>query len=400
MSNPTYVVLDPAFDNLGGHEERFARALRSAAHPLPLVHLASKALSLDCARTLGLTRQFGIKHYAVEWGDPYSGILDHTRALGEEVNSALVNISTQRSARPLRIVVPTAGLAELYGVAKWLQTYGEWTSATLCFHRILTPWAASPELVLAPGSISAALLKALCRDLVLYANGRPVRMLTTTDALSTLLGAIAGLPFGIAPNPVVGNAKRISGRSAGRRVRILLVGADRPHKRSIPLPELVQRVVLAEPNVEFRAQIDYARVSDPEAREIDELCGRGQLVVLGRGGGGQLTNQDYLSEIEEADICLLPHVRRAYEACLSGSFADCAALGRPVVVPPGTTMAASILAGRAAGAIADDDQSSSFSSAILQCMKLLPVLQEDAMDRSKEWRRHNSPEKFKEAFFS
>jgi glycosyltransferase involved in cell wall biosynthesis len=104
-----------------------------------------------------------------------------------------------------------------------------------------------------------------------------------------------------------------------------------------------------------------------------------------------LSESEYESFIEDADIILLPYLRGPYQAQTSGIYCEAAALGIPVVVSEGTWVADQI-AKSGGGVLFEGGDAVSLANACLEAIRNHPRLLRMAEQAAPTWRAfHNAP---------
>lgn len=182
--------------------------------------------------------------------------------------------------------------------------------------------------------------------------------------LSTLLGtnvSVSMMPQGYAhletsPPP----------RPANHLSRVAILGGTRREKGSHRIPDIVRACRTHVP-VEFLIHLMNNTLTPDEERDLGLVANEPDVTIL-QGG---LTPEEYAAAVQSSDVFLFPYEEIPYRQRTSGVFAEAVAVGKPVVVTPGTWLAQQIDAGRAAGTIAGDHTPDSIARAIAQCVEHL-----------------------------
>lgn len=159
----------------------------------------------------------------------------------------------------------------------------------------------------------------------------------TTDCVSPPLRA------SVEPAARVTAACRASTTAgATRRWHIVYLGDARTEKGYHHLPRLVAELTADGPPVQFSFQSNFnvpgGEPAAAAARAQLERLPRDQVRLL----NDPMTSADYRALLLDADVVVLPYDRDDYYARSSGIFAEALAIGKPVVVPAGTWMAAEL----------------------------------------------------------
>jgi glycosyltransferase involved in cell wall biosynthesis len=169
---------------------------------------------------------------------------------------------------------------------------------------------------------------------------------------------------------------------------IVFAGEARRDKGFHLLPAAIRRILAStpRPRVTFNIQA-YGAEADEQQASWTDLLVDGAVSVR----WGPLSEAEYGSFLEEADLILIPYLRGPYHAQTSGIYCEAAALGIPVVVPSGTWMADQV-AKNGGGVLFDAGDPSSLASACLKAIEDYPHLLELARQAAPAWRAfHNAP---------
>jgi hypothetical protein len=97
---------------------------------------------------------------------------------------------------------------------------------------------------------------------------------------------------------------------------------------------------------------------------------------------------------QQTDLLVLPYDQAAFRTTGSGIFSHAVAAGIPAMVPAGTTMAAAIARGEAAGVIFEPVELETLVSAVERTLPDLPRLTGIAAEKSVSWRGKYAAEVF------
>lgn len=123
------------------------------------------------------------------------------------------------------------------------------------------------------------------------------------------------------------------------RIRLLYAGDARPNKGFLLLPEIIEALLTARPDIEAAVQVSgfvAAGGCEPAARRLSDLAARtGRVELL----FGHTHARDYLQMLADCDALLLPYDAEDYRTLVSGVHTEALFLGKPSVVPAGSVMA-------------------------------------------------------------
>ncbi len=205
-----------------------------------------------------------------------------------------------------------------------------------------------------------------------------------TDALAGELRELLGTPVHVAPMPQhYGDSRPPRRVSSIPRVGIL--GGLRREKGSHRIPEII-RATRAQVNVEFLVHLTNNNLTAEEVAHVGRIRQEPGVTVI----EDALPLPEYEAAFDTIDFGLFPYEPVAYRQRTSGVFAEMVVQGRPVVVTPGTWMAAQVESGRAAGVISEDLQPESIARAIAHCAANRDSLRQAAQALSAEFRRTTS----------
>lgn len=202
-----------------------------------------------------------------------------------------------------------------------------------------------------------------------------------TEGIATQFQQLTGQPASLWPVPMnYGDPGAISPRPGRSPARVAVLGRSLHRKGSHLLPEIIVRTQLRHPWTRF-----YIQVSDnmPKLRHVRHLPG----VSI---GSGDSRLEAHLQTVREADLLLLPYCPDDYRQRSSGLLMEAAALGRAVVVPDGTWLAAQIADGRAAGTVFTRQQAPEIAQALGQALGMRSQLAHQAREAASYWWEHQS----------
>jgi glycosyltransferase involved in cell wall biosynthesis len=106
-----------------------------------------------------------------------------------------------------------------------------------------------------------------------------------------------------------------------------------------------------------------------------------------------LSREDYVREMDESDVVLIPYSEDAYRWRTSGVFAEAAALGKPIITSSGTWMSEQDSRGTV---VFESGNSSDLARAIVDTVGQLAILEAAATERQASWTEFHSSSNFYE----
>jgi glycosyltransferase involved in cell wall biosynthesis len=286
------------------------------------------------------------------------------------------------------ILVPTASIRNVGGVAAWRAATGNRTPVAFFFHFLLPD-----TLRLDSGSEGRAIAREAGQALLKSESAAPFLITTANATLAHELADAMRLKVHAAPLPLWYDLAVPSARSVGLAAEsaspvVAFVGELRKEKGGDLLPSIIQAVSRSDTNPHFIVQAGIAEDGLLQALAPLEKRGLASIVreILSEGA--------YLKLIENASIILLPYDRERYRSRTSGAFAFAVAHERPCIVPDQTWMAEKITAGYASGAIYSGDSVEKITAALAQGLKDLPTLTAAAHACAPRWQSHESGSAF------
>ena len=99
-----------------------------------------------------------------------------------------------------------------------------------------------------------------------------------------------------------------------------------------------------------------------------------------------MTQEEYQSTMNRADLVLLPYLPSGYTLQTSGVFSEAMAMGKVSISPEGTWMADMILKYKGGGVLYPRHEVGAIAEAILKALEYLPQLTRDMQGISSMWR--------------
>ncbi len=360
----TTFVLDPCAWTPSGHHQQFDLALveeltRAGSDAWLFVHKDVTGASLGHPAT--------VPHFSVFPGKPLSddelvGDLETYLVQNREFLGDLRRFASDVDLTDALLVFPNMLHHMLFGLAEWLEERGPADGMKLA---LLFPGFSGYEQSTGTISWLFALYRHGFNALRRAAGDAPV-LLALTSVQAAEYAFLAGRPVGLAPYPTPASLWRGSSQAtAAARPRIAFLGGSSGRKGFTLLPEIVARTVAVHPDAEFVIQVNADGAAPPAPEVVEALWRAGPSVRLVPG----YVDQDaFFRAIVESDLLLLPYQSPMYRTGSSALFEDAAYLGRPCVVPPGTSMATSLAAGQAAGRVAAGSTAADFASALIDAI--------------------------------
>lgn len=211
-------------------------------------------------------------------------------------------------------------------------------------------------------------------------NARRMILGAVTEPLAKTLTGLLGTDVAYAPMPLPYGHPPPRVHHAPRPV-VAMLGGTRREKGSYRIPAIVP-ATRALVDVDFLVHLSNDTLTAEEAATLARVADEPQVTVI----RGALPVAEYEAALGSADLAVFPYEVVPYRQRSSGVFGEAVAFGKPVVVTPGTWMAAQLAAGRAAGVIADDETPEAYARAIARCVADLDALRRSAESVSDAWR--------------
>jgi glycosyltransferase involved in cell wall biosynthesis len=291
------------------------------------------------------------------------------------------------------IVIPTASLRSVGGIAKWRAATGCATPVVFFFHFLL-PFG----LDLMADGAGKYIAREAGREIRDSLALGPFLFTASSPHLASTLTAATGCDVSIAPLPLwydlAETAKTTDPALKNHRdPTIAFVGELRREKGGHLLPDVIAHFDNADPAVGFVVQAGVAEAGLLES--LDSMRTRGSVRIVRE----MLSEQQYRELIEGASAIVLPYDRKRYLDRTSGAFAFAAAAGRPCVVPDGTWMADKINAGWASGTVYRGSSATDVATAVVDTIERLPDLSKAAQECAMRWHAQESGTAFLQSLF-
>ncbi len=361
----TTFVLDPCAWTPSGHHQQFDLALveeltRAGSDAWLFVHKDVTGASLGHPAT--------VPHFSVFPGKPLSddelvGDLETYLVQNREFLGDLRRFASDVDLTDALLVFPNMLHHMLFGLAEWL---GEQEPTNKLRLALLFPSFSGYDDT--SGSISW--IFALYRhgfNALRRAAGDAPALFALMEKQVAEYSYLAGRPVELAPYPTPASLWKgsLPPPAADSGYRVVFLGGAGGRKGFGLLPEIIARTVAVRPDAEFLIQVNIDGVNAPAPDVVDALRRAGPAVRLVTG---YVDQDSFFRLIVESDLVLLPYQGSMHRVVTSALFEDAVYLGRPCVVPPGTSMATSLAAGQAAGRVAAGSTAADFASALIDAI--------------------------------
>jgi hypothetical protein len=237
-------------------------------------------------------------------------------------------------------------------------------------------------------STAAVLFRLACSDLSRRPGQERVFLLADTMPVSQMLTRICCRRAFSMPLPKY-HAVPARGSSAVNTAQTVYVHLNRYSGRLIDqLSEIIRRVNKAEPSTRF---IVHSRDLSGEIRISLESQLASHVLLP-----AEQDTAEYFANISRSTIVFLAYEAEAYRISSSGVFVEAAGLGKVVVAPSATWMAAQMATGGGVGTIFTAPTAESVVAALLQALRDSHRLSALACSLAPEIRQANSSERYTE----
>jgi len=344
------LIVEEALRNREGHWFEYNRATKAAVQEADTVQvdmLGHQAMEPDVAEELGATPHFRYTVWDQIYNQPqaflrYWGIIQHNYRLHHDLTAYL------KSADPYHTVfAPTVVLHHLAGYHKIAQQFAgsRFGQLVLLIRNNIALYGSDGERTFRRTSVFWRW--AIQRFAPYLADGR-VRFVTDSERLADEYEELTGIRFEVLPHPsLVG----LSGSSdpeasvpnqSSSPVQVFLPGPARQEKGVVRLLEaakLLENETLQRPieiTLQWRESFDL-----PDGTSIgpDDVASFESGQVRFKVIRQPLSSEEYLSELSNADLIILPYLREVYYARISGVAVEAMMLGIPLLFTTNTWIA-------------------------------------------------------------
>ena len=384
------VLLDPGLQSAIGHHYNLDLGLVGELKRLgvPYRLFVNQGVTAELAARLGAEPCFHFHPYRRSSEDRYIRDFEDYLDLNEHAFAELKTLAGAVDLVDSLVIVHTATNRMLLGLAKWLASGA---------------FPASSRLVLVLPHVSGFTDGNLSWDAVFYRHAfnrlRPhlgqVTLLTLSDLQAREFGALAEAPVEVMPYPNPASAWRRdhpSAKPAQRpKRRILFCGEATMRKGFHLLADIIRTVGDARRDVEFAIQLNGWQSDNERVVEFQKFArARYDTKTI----AGFIGEDDYYRLIEDADAVLLPYQAPVYRSGTSAVFEEAMYLGKPVIVPPETMMAAQLAPHADAGVVAGGMDALSFGKAVLTLVGDYPRFATGASAAAEAWQARDGMDRF------
>lgn len=384
------VLLDPGLQSAIGHHYNLDLGLVGELKRLgvPYRLFVNQGVTPELAARLGAEPCFHFHPYRRSSEDPYIRDFEDYLDLNEHAFAELKVLAGAVDLSDSLVIVHTATNRMLLGLAKWL------ASGT---------FPALSRLALVLPHVSGFTDGNLSWDAVFYRHAfnrlRPhlgqVRLLTLSELQAREFGTLADAPVEVMPYPNPASVWRREHPAPKRpprpKRRILFCGEATMRKGFHLLPDIIRTVGGGRRDVEFVVQLNGWQSDGDRVAEFQKFA-RARYDT--KTVAGFIGEDDYYRLIEDADAVLLPYQSPVYRAGTSAVFEEAMYLGKPVIVPPGTMMAAQLSPHADAGIVAGGMDAVSFGQAVLTLAGDYPRFAAAAARAGEAWQARDGMDRF------
>jgi glycosyltransferase involved in cell wall biosynthesis len=220
---------------------------------------------------------------------------------------------------------------------------------------------------------------------------KKTKLVADTEMLCHCFRTISGIEVALVPSPL-GGFTNIQGVGENKKneekIEILYIGNISPYRGLDLLPGIAEKILTSQAKTNFVIQINADQSSSQAQlmRPIVEKYPERVKIIF-----GALSMSDYLNEINNADIVLLPYHTAYYSFGGSGVFTEAAALGKVVVATAGTIIDSQAAEYNLPVCFAENYAEESFVAALSKAIKDLHHLKKQAAITCPQFSAHNSP---------
>jgi glycosyltransferase involved in cell wall biosynthesis len=364
----TALVIDPALLMEGGHNYSALLRVKGDLSKLGVEHTSFASVTADpvvrqlAAPVLPTKGLWWRSHYT------HSEFRQHVRAMRDQLSLAL----NDQKRPPDLLVLSCCDSVQVRAVAEYYAQPSQMPPPHLLLWLLFRPNGFKPM-----GDLSAAeqideyreAFAALRRAI---GDNSKITVVCETAELATAYRDIIGLDVGVAPSPnLAGAAGRALRPKREPASKIVTLGHANEAKGYRLLPEAIRHVLDSDGRATFfiHGTLQNSDMADG-ATLFDVLSRMGPRVLT---SNEVLTSSEYLAQLLEADILLLPYDREIYEARGSGLFNEAREIGIPVVATRGCAFAQPAF-DEGWGVEIVDHSAAGLAQALLAALKRLPHL--------------------------
>ena len=268
------------------------------------------------------------------------------------------------------VMIPTALQAHIFGLARFIKTENFPTSSKVILNFHWDNVSDNPE--------QAELYKVAFSRLKSVLPESQIFISAHTKGVAKALNSVSqGLPVHVMPMPqYYGEDRPKPLEKPVTKPVMTVLGRSIKRKGSGKVLDLVNKLHGIHPQLRFRIQS-----TSVSRREKWKAFFRPRISLI---LGGMPMDQ-YLANLRQSDIFLLPYLPEEYRDRTSGVFAECAAVGGIAVVPKDTWLARQIEQENAVGVIYDPNVPNSIENAVIQAAEQIQDLKPKAINAADYW---------------
>jgi glycosyltransferase involved in cell wall biosynthesis len=367
------LILDPALHSMGGHHYSAMQRLMSELTSLGVQHEALGSANADdqVKSMLGVRPCFTSSVYGrTAW--THQEFLRHVEDTGTE----LARYLRWKRQRPDLLILPCCDQVLALALAKYIGMSGSRWQPHILSWLLLAPNPQTSVDDPSVGSSFAEYRQAFTALKTSIGDHRKLTVYCETESMAKAYREATDIEIAVAFGPnLVRAGDMASGRRDSEQPTIVSIGYANAAKGYALLPGSIERVLQVRPDVRFmihgtRSQLDV----DRDLSTFETLSHIGPQVLV---NSNVLTNEEYLSWLQQADLVLLPYDPYIYSARGSGVFAEATTLGIPIVATSECGFAQPAFAQKRAVPIERYD-CDGIAEATLKALTQLPSLTEQA----------------------
>ncbi len=324
------IVCEEALKDFNGHWYEYDKAVveMNRAEGVEVTVLAHRELIPEIAREINAVPFFshtnwdGLYYHPRAWRR-YLGILRHNWRMWR----AMSRYFRQQAGTVDLVFVPTVVIFHL--LAWWFLAWRfgggrKVKRIVLLIRNSATHYEADKEIQF---SQSARILGAVLKAYQPWTKTGRVVFTTDSHRLADEYDQLAGLPMTVLPHPcslVSPPAVKLSGAKAAGTFTLMSPGPARWEKGAHLLLEALKAPKLGQ----VRCRMQWpGPVFSPSGTEVKPNPGAANIEILGR----PLSSEAYAALLAEADAVVLPYLREAYYARISGVAVEAMLMGIPLI---------------------------------------------------------------------
>jgi glycosyltransferase involved in cell wall biosynthesis len=402
MGITSVAVLDNGLRSKFGHSYSINKAVSRRFHQLGISHQIFSAQSveadvraeMECVPFFTRGMYDGIRPSRIERSlrrfKRKAAGMPNDRSPSESRTSRVLNAGFEADlgrlprsvwGRDKIVLFPGLMQHQMLGMARFIRSHREEISANIICHLMFEPsWL--------PWGGSSALGEKTYENSfqIIEAQRRRVHFTTENENVVRKYAKEFGIRMDILPIPLsVGRAARCQ----ARRIRIGFLGYSKMEKGFHLLPDAIATCLNGPLELDFVVQINH-HGSQQMVSEAETALNKLPIRIL----RGQLSQEQYRSELAEIDVILLPYDPHNFGLRGSGVFTEAVSCGHLVVASKGTWAGQSIENGEAIGETFEPYDAQALAAAILRVGNDFRARQDEARKVAQAWASRNSAEEY------